>query len=393
MQFKNLLTLLPFVIVANAGPFSKRADCSKGRSAEHAECCVWYDVLDDLQSDIFVKEPCGETVHESLRLSFHDAIGYSPRLFAQGEFGGGGADGSIIQHADVEFRYSGNRGLEDIVERLTPLGPRYQVAYGDLIQFAAAVGITQCPGAPRLEFLAGRNKTSQASPDLLPSPADPVDKIFDRLGDAGFSPDEVIDLLISHTIGGQEHVDESTPNTPFDTTPETFDSQFFVETLLKGTVQPPNGTQPGAALPPLRGAFRLASDAALARDPRTSCRWQSYITDQSTMQTRFRDAMSKLALLGQKRENLVDCSEIIPTPKTLTSKPFLPAGKSMKDIEPACSATPFPVLTAQSGRFFPFLRADGVLLMVCGIIGRETAVHPETLSVTLLNARALPTAV
>jgi hypothetical protein len=30
---------------------------------------------------------CGEGVHESLRLVFHDAIGISPALTAQGKFG------------------------------------------------------------------------------------------------------------------------------------------------------------------------------------------------------------------------------------------------------------------------------------------------------------------
>ncbi|EEB94554.1 hypothetical protein MPER_06612, partial [Moniliophthora perniciosa FA553] len=161
---------------------------------------------------------------------------------------------------------------------------------------------------------------------------DSADKIFDRLGDAGFSPDEVVDLLIAHTIGGQEHVDESVPNTPFDTTPETFDSQFFVETLLNGTVQPPNGIQPGGN--PI----------------------------SSTMQTRFRDVMAKLALLGQKRENLVDCSEIIPTAKVLTPKPFLPA-------------------RIEHEEYSTCLIRDALSL--------ETAVHRKTFSATLLNARAM----
>jgi hypothetical protein len=32
-------------------------------------------------------EGCSEEVHESLRLTFHDAIGISPALTAQGKFG------------------------------------------------------------------------------------------------------------------------------------------------------------------------------------------------------------------------------------------------------------------------------------------------------------------
>ncbi|KAJ8095912.1 hypothetical protein PM082_015133 [Marasmius tenuissimus] len=342
------------------GAILKRADCGRGRSASDAKCCVWYDVLDDLQSDLFRKEPCGKTVHESLRLSFHDAIGYSKRLLSEGKYGGGGADGSIIIHRNVELAFPLNKGLETIVERQLQIGLSHDISYGDLIQFAAAVGITDCPGAPRLEFLAGRDKETQPSPEgLLPDAAASVDVLIERHADAGFSASDMVDLLISHTIGGQEHVNPSTPNTPFDTTPTAFDTQFFIETLLNGTSPPFGGVQPGEAIPPLNGAFRLASDHLIARDSRTACLWQSYANDQELMRQRFRAVMSKMAILGHNRDDLVDCSEVIPEVREVKKKPFLPAGKTMDHIEASCPDTPFPTLTADPGR--------------------ETAVHPEKL--------------
>lgn len=80
------------------------------------------------------------------------------------------------------------------------------------IQFAGAVGVSNCAGAPRLEFLAGRSNFSLPSPDLLvPEPSDSVDTIIARMGDAGFSPNEIVDLLASHTIAAQDHVDPSIP--------------------------------------------------------------------------------------------------------------------------------------------------------------------------------------
>ena len=76
------------------------------------------------------------------------------------------------------------------------------------IQFAGAVGVSNCRGGPRLQFLAGRSNHSQVSPDgLIPLPEDSVDKILARMADAGFSPSEVVDLLSSHSVAAQDHVD------------------------------------------------------------------------------------------------------------------------------------------------------------------------------------------
>ena len=80
------------------------------------------------------------------------------------------------------------------------------------IQFAGAVGVSNCAGGPRLSFFAGRPNTSEPSPDLLvPEPSDPNDKIFARMGDAGFTPNEIVDLLASHTVAAQDKVDASIP--------------------------------------------------------------------------------------------------------------------------------------------------------------------------------------
>lgn len=46
------------------------------------------------------------------------------------------------------------------------------------------------------------------------------------------------DHVHSHSIAAADHVDPTIPGSPFDSTPEIFDTQFFVETLLKGTLFP-----------------------------------------------------------------------------------------------------------------------------------------------------------
>ncbi|KAJ7803221.1 heme peroxidase [Mycena leptocephala] len=326
----------------------KRAACSNGRSASSETCCVWFDVLDDIQQHLFDGGECGR--NQRLPLTFHDAIGISPLMTLQGQFGGGGADGSIMAHSDVETKYHANTGVDEIIDRQRPFAITHQVSFGDFIQFAGAVAVSNCPGSPRLEFLAGRGNTSQAAPDgLVPEPFDSADKIVARFADAGFAPTEIVDLLASHTVAAQDNVDTTFKGHPFDSTPGVFDTQFFIETLLIGTAFPGNGSNQGEVESPLPGEFRLQSDFELARDPRTACEWQSFVNNQNLMATKFRAAMSKMAILGQSRFLLTDCSEVIPTPKPVSDSPSLPAGKTLADIQAACSATPFPTLTALPG--------------------------------------------
>ena len=86
-------------------------------------------------------------------------------------------------------------------------------------------------------------------------------------------------ILSSHTVAAADHVDPSIPGTPFDSTPELFDTQFFVETQLRGTSFPGTGGNQGEVESPLAGELRLQSDAELARDSRTACEWQSFVSE------------------------------------------------------------------------------------------------------------------
>ncbi|EJD40872.1 generic peroxidase [Auricularia subglabra TFB-10046 SS5] len=321
--------------------------------AQKAQCCVWYDVLDDIQENLFDGGKCGAEAHESLRLSFHDPIGYSVTsnllsfgrknkcVVPRGVFvrdadslsrAPGGADGSIIAFADIELEYAGNAGLADIADDQKNVADDHKVSYGDIIQFAGAVALANCPGSPRIQFLAGRpNATVPAPQSSLPSPFDSVPKILLRLADATFTPAEVVALMASHSLGGQKNVDKSKSGYTFDTTPDKLDSQFFLETLLKGTEK--GRTAFGTAPAPVENQIRLQSDYALARHPLTSCTWQSYINNQKLMSTQFGKAMEKLAVLGQRKASLYDCSEVIPTPAAYNTPATYPAGKSSRDIE------------------------------------------------------------
>lgn len=71
------------------------------------------------------------------------------------------------------------------------------------------MALRNCPGGPRLRFLAGRPPAIAAAPNngLLPGPEETVDVLLSRMADAGLSPSDLIDLLASHSVAFQEKVD------------------------------------------------------------------------------------------------------------------------------------------------------------------------------------------
>ncbi|EJD00764.1 manganese peroxidase 2 [Fomitiporia mediterranea MF3/22] len=348
-MFKCAVATVALATAVTAANY-KRVTCPDGvNTATNEACCVFFALRDDLQNNLFEGQ-CGEDVHESLRLTFHDAVGFS----GSGQFKGTGADGSIILFNDTELQDPANAGIDDSVDALAPFLMRHDVTAGDLIQFAGALGITNCPGAPQLEFLAGRpNATFPAQQGTVPLPQSPVDTILERMEDAGFSDAETIHLLVSHTIARSDTLVPGHEAVPFDSTPFTFDPQIFLEVLLKGVGVPfgvnnSDGAEVDSPLP-ASGEMRLQSDFALARSTRTACEWQSMVADQQLMMSNFQSAMAKLAINGHNRNQLVDCSELIPTPiAPVSSAATFPAGTSPDDVEQVCQE-PFPSLVVTGG--------------------------------------------
>ncbi|THG95783.1 hypothetical protein EW026_g5933 [Hermanssonia centrifuga] len=353
MAFKQLLIVIASALAANVAnaALTRRVACPDGiNTATNAACCSLFAVRDDLNNNLFNNE-CGDEAHESFRLTFHDAIAFSPALQAAGH--GGGADGSIAIFSDVETQFQANIGLDEVIETQKPFLQRSNMSVADFIQFAGAVGVSNCPGAPQLNAFVGRTDATQAAPDgLVPEPFDTVDHILARFADAGdFDELEVVWFLIAHSIAAQNDIDPTIPRTPFDSTPNLMDGQFFIETQLRGTAFPGQGGIQGTVESPLKGEFRLQSDHLLARDSRTACEWQSFGTDQAKLQNRFQFIFEAMGQIGTDPTTLIDCSEVLPVPPPLpaSSIPHFPAGKTNNDVEQACAETPFPTLPTQPG--------------------------------------------
>ena len=70
------------------------------------------------------------------------------------------------------------------------------------------MGTANCAGAPRLQFMFGRPPPVIPAADLtVPEPTDTVTTILARFADAGFSPQEAVALLSSHTIAAADAID------------------------------------------------------------------------------------------------------------------------------------------------------------------------------------------
>ncbi|KAJ7935917.1 manganese dependent peroxidase 1 [Mycena leptocephala] len=343
-----LLSLAAIRSAYGASTPKRRATCAGGQTVTNAACCAWFPVLEDILPNMFDNE-CGDDAHGALRLSFHDAVGFSPSQ------GGGGADGSIIVFSDTELTYPANAGLDDPIDTELPFIQAHNVTPGDFIQFAAAVSLSLCPGAPQAGFMMGRPMPVAPAPGpdgLVPEPFDNVDVILARMKDAGgFSPTDVVALLASHSVAGADTVDPTIPGTPFDSTPSVFDTQVFIEVQLRGTQFPGKSPGQGEVMSAVAGELRLQSDHLMARDSATNCAWQSFAGNLPAVHTAFTKAFNTMAIIGHNPANLIDCSDVIPAapPLPANAGPHLPAGQTHNDIEQACATAPFPTFTAQPG--------------------------------------------
>lgn len=330
------------LVTAVSGGLIKKSNCpglfdDQGNqiAANDNRCCVFIAARDNLL-DRFDKT-CGEDAHDALRLSFHDAAGFS---ISGGPSLGGGADGSIMAFPDVEFLNPDNDGLQGSTSALADIANEHGISFGDIIQFAAAVAVAQCPGAPRLQFLAGRpNATIPAVDGLVPNPNQEIPIIKARMLDLGFTPEQTVSLLTSHTMAAQDKQNPDVHGSPFDSTPGDFDGQFFLDTLLHSPV---SGILPS-------GVFRLNSDAGFARDSETACFWQKAVADSGFMTNNFHDQMARMAVIGQNTDNLFDCTEAVPNPPGARRSTRFPAGSSLADIDQSCATSPFPNVGTDPG--------------------------------------------
>ncbi|KAJ7613454.1 manganese peroxidase 1 precursor [Roridomyces roridus] len=259
-------------------------------------------------------------------------------------------DGSIFIFGETELHYEANLGIADAFNLEAPFIARSNISVADFIQFAATISLTKCPGVAQPPFLFGRvDATAPAPEGTVPEPFQSAADILARMADAGLSPADTVALLASHSIAGADDVDPDASGVPFDSTPSLFDTQFFLETLLNGTIPGPNQ---GQASSPIQGELRLQSDFVIAHDDVTACIWQGLVNNQQAMAQAFQQSFLKMGILGQDAFKLVDCSDVIPAPPALTpsqAQAFFPPQLNINDVQQSCQSATFPNLPTAPG--------------------------------------------
>ena len=196
---------------------------------------VWSEALPELQSAF---SGCGRDAHGAIRAPFHDCIN-------------NGCDGSLI--LTDECSRAENAGLSDICGKLLSWTQRYNTSAADMIQFAAATAISACPLGPRVQALVGRTDNSEAAPlNSVPGSRDPISSILEKFAAKGFSGDDVVALMGTHSVAVQVNDDPAQAGKSLDSTPRVYDLKFYQETL--------DGTAP----------YSLESDKGLANNTEVS---------------------------------------------------------------------------------------------------------------------------
>lgn len=174
---------------------------------------IWSSIATELKSTF---SGCNRDAHGAIRAPFHDCIN-------------NGCDGSLILTS--ECSRAENAGLADICSKLKSWSDKYSVSAADMIQFAAAVAISSCPLGPSVRALIGRIDSNVAAPvNSVPSSRDPVDKILAAFAAKGFSPEDVVALLGTHSVAVQVNDDPSQAGKSLDSTPGVYDVKFYSET-------------------------------------------------------------------------------------------------------------------------------------------------------------------
>lgn len=212
-----------------------------------------------------------------LRYAWHDAGTWDPTTKT------GGPNGSL--RFDRELSHGANTGLAPIRDLLVQLKPQFpNVNWADFIQAGGYAAIAFANG-PTIPCFFGRTE-AQSEADCppegrLPDASQGADHLRHVFGKMGFKDWEIVALSGAHTLGRANKHKEGDWHGFWTHTPTLFNSDYFVNLLVKD--------------PKL---LRLPTDKALVTDPLFKKYVNLYALNQAEFFWDYALAHKKLSTLG-----------------------------------------------------------------------------------------------
>jgi hypothetical protein len=224
-------------------------------------CCIWKYIANDMRAKMYDSSTgqCTNIARAAIRFGFHDAAAWSKTS------GFGGADGSILLTDEMTRPENGGPAMAAIFAQHTAWWNTYKsygITVADLIQTGAKVGAVSCPGGPRIRLFIGRVDNPHANPpNLLPPPSFDAPVIIELFQNKTIGPGGLVALIGAHTASRQNVVDATRVGDPQDSTPGTWDTTYFAQTL--------SSTAPAQV-------FKFHSDISLSQHPVTGPVYQQF---------------------------------------------------------------------------------------------------------------------
>ncbi|KAB5546897.1 versatile peroxidase VPL1 [Coniochaeta sp. 2T2.1] len=259
---------------------------------------VWTQVKAELNTLFMSGYECNGLARAAIRAVFHDCGSWDTSQALKG-----GCDGSLVVGVtpDVELDRPENRGLQTIAATLKDLAGKYGTSVADMVVFAGNAAIVLCPGGPRVKTFIGRKDSpTSAPPGGLPNVFDSAANLAALFAQKGLDAEDLAALLGAHSTSTQKFVDPSQANKSQDSTPGQWDVTYYGQTYAYATTgkKDPN-------------IFVFPSDSKLATYGNVGKKFQGFIGNQGKWTGKFADAMERMALFGNDKKDMVDCTNAL----------------------------------------------------------------------------------
>lgn len=169
--------------------------------------------------DLFYRSPC---MAQMLRAAYHDAGAFCKSNVASGNRGALRFALGQTEHQDLQFAIEQIEEIKTDGNHITEL-----LSYADLIQLGGYAAV-EYAGGPSMIFRMGRqdveeNEVSHNEPS--------GENMLERMGRLGFSKQEFVALMGSHTLGFANTSATGAQNR-WTMNPHVFDNTYFKEVLL-----------------------------------------------------------------------------------------------------------------------------------------------------------------